>query len=93
MTTAAVWLGLRAAFGNLSMEAILSCGFPRKLNTIWDTTSKLNTIGEVAAQKLSMKDINRNKESVSIGGLLPNKDPLCFIEGTSMFTRLRRTRR
>ena len=40
-----------------------------------------------------MKDGKRDKESVFIGGLLTHKDPLCFIKGPSVFTRLRQTRR
>ena len=79
MTTAAVWLGLRAAFGNLSMEAIMSCGFPRTLITIWYTESKLNTEGEATSQEFSVKDIKEYKESTSTGGLLPHKYPLCLI--------------
>ena len=58
-----------------------------------DTTSKLNTREEVPSQELSMKDRKRDKESVSIGGFLPHKDPLCFIEGPSVFIRSRRPRR
>ena len=40
-----------------------------------------------------MRDRQRDKESVSTGGLLPQKDPLYFIEGPSVFTISRRTRR
>ena len=56
VTTAAAWVGLRVAFGNMYMEAILSCGVQRKLNTIWDTNSKLNTGGETTSQEISAKD-------------------------------------
>ena len=45
VTTAEVWVGIGAAFWNPSIESILSCVVPRTLNTIWDTTSKLNTSG------------------------------------------------
>ena len=93
VTTAAAWAEIGAAFGNPSMEAILSCGFPGTLNTIWDKTSKLNTRGEAASQKLSMKDGKRDNESMSTGGLIHHKNPLCFIEAPSVFTRSRRTRR
>ena len=65
MTTNAVWLGLGVNFGNPYMEAILSCRVPRKLNTIWDKTSKLKT-GEVASSKEpSSNDEREYKESVS----------------------------
>ena len=40
-----------------------------------------------------MKDVKRDKESVSTGGFLPHKEPLCFIEVPSVFTRYKRTRR
>ena len=92
VTTSAAWVGLGAAFGNPSREAILSCGVPRTLNTIWYTTSKLKTIWEVASQELSVKYGKRDKESVSMGGFLPHKNPLCLIEGPSVFTKLRWTR-
>ena len=75
------------------MEVILSCGVPRTLNTIWYTTSKLKTGGAAASQELSVKEVNRYKESVSKGGLIPHKYPMCFIEGPFMLTGLRRTRR
>ena len=39
-----------------------------------------------------MKDVKRDKESVSTGGFLPHKEPLCFIEVPSVFTKSRRTR-
>ena len=61
VTTSAAWLGLRAAFGDPSMEAVLSCGVPRTLNKVWDTTSKINTRREAAYQELYMKDRNRDK--------------------------------
>ena len=35
VTTNALWVGLGGAFGNQSIEAILSCGVLRELNTIW----------------------------------------------------------
>ena len=41
--TAAAGVGLGADFVNPFMEDILSCGVPRTLNTISDTTYKLNT--------------------------------------------------
>ena len=93
VTTAAVWVGIGASFGNPSMEAVLSCGVPRTLNTIWDTTSKLKTIGEAASQEIYVKDRKRDKESMSTEVLLPHKEPFRFIEGPSVFTRSRRTRR
>ena len=40
-----------------------------------------------------MKDRNTDEESVSKGGLIPHKYPMCFIEGPFMLTGLRRTRR
>ena len=61
MTTSAEWVGIGAVIGNIHIEAILSCGFPRTLNTIWDTTYKLNTIGAAASQELSVKDGNSDK--------------------------------
>ena len=79
VTTDAAWVGPGAAFGNPYMEAILNCGVPITLNTIWDSASKLNTRVEVASQEISMKGGKRDNESVSTGGLLPHKDPLCFI--------------
>ena len=79
VTTSAAWLGLWAAFGGPSMEAVLSCGVPRTLNKVWDTTSKLKTRGEAASQELYVKDGKRDKESVFTGGFIPHKDPLCFI--------------
>ena len=79
MTTAAAWVGLRDAFGNPSMEDIIICVFPRTLNIIWYTASKQMTIGEAASQELSVKNRRWDKESVLTGGLLPHKDPLCFI--------------
>ena len=93
VTTDAAWVGPGAAFGNPSMEAILNCGVPITLNKIWDSASKLNTRVEVASQEISMKGGKRDNKSVSTGGLLPHKDPLCFIEGPSVFTIVRWTRR
>ena len=93
VTTAAVWVGIGASFGNPSMEAVLSCGVPRTLNTIWDTTSKLKTIGEAASQEIYVKDRKRDKESMYTGGFLSHKDPLCFLEGIFVFTRSRQIRR
>ena len=75
------------------MESILSCRVPRTLNKIWDTTSKLKTRGEDDSQELSVKDGKRENEIISTGEFLPQKDPLCFIEGPSVFTRSRQTRR
>ena len=75
------------------MEAILIYGVPRALNTIRVTTSKLKTRGGDAFQELSVKDRNTDEESVSKGGLIPHKYPMCFIEGPFMLTGLRRTRR
>ena len=92
VTTAAAWVGLGDSFGNLPMETMLSCGVLRTLKIIWDTTSKIKTRGEVASQELSTKNGNREKENVSIGGLLPHKEKLCFIEGPSVLNRSRRTR-
>ena len=46
-----VWVGIWAAFGNPYMEAILSFGVPKTLNTIWDTSSKPKARGEVASQE------------------------------------------
>ena len=86
-------MGIGAAFGDLSTKAILSCGVPRKLNTILDTTSKLNTRGGGSSQELSVKKIKRYNESVSTGELLPHKDLFCFIEEPSVFTRSRWTRK
>ena len=78
VTNDAAWVRIGSAFGNPSMEAILSCGVLRTLKTIWDITSKLKKIGESDSQEISVKDIKRYKESVSTGGLLPHKDPLCL---------------
>ena len=77
-TTPSVWVGLGSAFGNPSMEAILSCGVPATLNKIWDKTSKLKTRGEVSSEEISVKDGKRDKESVSTGVLLPHKYPFFF---------------
>ena len=74
------------------MEAILSCGGPRALNPIWDTTFKLNTEGASTSQEIYVKDVNREKESVSTGGLFPYKNLLCLIEVSPVFTRSGRTR-
>ena len=93
VNTAAVWVGIGASFGNPHMESILICRVTSTLNKILDTKSKLKTGGEAPSQELSVKEGNREKESVSIGGLIPHKYPLCFIEGTSVFTISRRTRR
>ena len=93
MTTTEAWLGIGAAFGNPHMEAILSCGVPRKLKNIWDKTSKLNTGGAASFQEISVKGRKRDKEIVSSGGLLPHKDPLYLIEGLSVFTISRHTMR
>ena len=46
------------------MEAILRCGVPRKLNTIWDTTYNLNTGGSDASQELFLKEKKGEKESM-----------------------------
>ena len=83
VTTAAAWVGIGDDFGKPSMETILSCAVLRVLNTIWDTTSELKTRGEAASQELSVKDGKRDKESVSTGGLIPHKDPLCFMTCSS----------
>ena len=93
VTTASAWVGLGANFGNRSMEAMLSCGFPITLNKIWETASKRNTRGEVASQELSVKDRNKDKKNIHSGEFLSHKYPLCFIEGRSVFTRSRQTRR
>ena len=45
VTNAAAWVGLGDTFGNPYMEAILCCGVPRVLYTIWYVTSKINTRG------------------------------------------------
>ena len=58
------------------MEAKLSCGVPRTLNKTWDRMSQPKTRGEAAYQELSDKAGKKDTESVSTGGLLPNKDPL-----------------
>ena len=79
VTTAVSWVGIGEAFGEPYMEAIMSCGVPRTLNTIWYTTSKLKTGGAAASQELSVKEVNRYKESVSKGGLIPHKYLLCLI--------------
>ena len=68
------------------MESILSCGFLRTLNTIWDTMSKLNTGGAATYQELSAKGVKWDTERVSTVGFIPHKDPLCLIEGPSVFT-------
>ena len=93
MTTSAAWVGLRAAFGNPYMEAILNCRVPRTLNKILEKMFKLKTGGEAAYQELSMKDGKRDKEIVSTRLLLPHKEILCFIERPPVFTRPSRTRR
>ena len=93
VTTVATWVGIGASFGNPSMEAILSYGVPRTLKTVWDTTSKLKTRGEAASQEISVKDKNRDKESMYTGGFFSHKETLCFTEGMSVFTRSRQTRR
>ena len=93
VNTAAAWVGLGDAFGNPSMESILSCGVTRKLNTIWEKTSRLNKRGEAASQELFVKDGKRDKESVYTVRFFPHNDPLCFIEGLSVFTISRRTRK
>ena len=93
VTTSAAWAWIGAAFGNLSMDTILSCGVPSMLNIIWETTYKLKTVGAASSQELSVKDGKGYKEIMPIGGLIPHKNLLCLIEGPSMFARLRRTRR
>ena len=61
VTTNSAWVGLGVSFGNPSMEVILSCAVPSTLNTIWDTTSRINTRGEAASQELYVKDVERDK--------------------------------
>ena len=75
MTTAVAWVGLGAAFGKPYMEAILTCRVPRKLNTIWYTTFKLNTVRADSSQEISVKYRNMDKESVFIEVLLLHKYP------------------
>ena len=79
VNTASALVGLGASFGNPTTEAILSYIVPRMLNTIWYTTSKLNTGGSSASQKLSLKGVKGDKEIVSTVGLLHLKDILCLI--------------
>ena len=45
MTIHTSWVVLGEYFGNSSMEAILSAGVPRTLNTIWESESKLKQSG------------------------------------------------
>ena len=45
MTTTTAWVGMGVDFRNPSMEAILSCGAPRKFNNIWDSASKPKASG------------------------------------------------
>ena len=71
----------------------MSCRVLRILNTIWYTTSKIKTRGEDASQEFSVKDVKRDKGSVSTGVLFLYKDPFCFIEGPYVFTRSRRKMR
>ena len=73
--------------------AILSCGVTRIVNTVWDSTSKLKTVRVASSQELVAKDGMEDKESVSTGGLHPQKDLLCSIDGNYMFTRSRQTSR
>ena len=87
MTKNEVWVGLGAASGNSSMEAILRCGVPRTLNKIWYKTYKLKSGGAAAYQELSVKNGKGDKESVSTGVFISHKVPLCLIEVPSMFTR------
>ena len=61
------------------MEAILSCGVPTTLKTIWESVVKLNPGGVATSQKLCAKDERGYKESFSTGGFLPKKDPLCLV--------------
>ena len=61
VTTAAVWVGLEAAFGDPSMDAILICGIPSTLNTIWDKMSKLK-IGALPRNSLRRTEIGKRKE-------------------------------
>ena len=93
VNTDAAWAGIGEAFGKPSMEAILNCRVPIKLNKIWDKTSKLNTGGSAASQELSAKYGKGDKESVSTGGLLHHKDNFVSMEGTSVSTRSRWKRR
>ena len=79
MTTDAVWVGLGAEFGNRSMEAILSYGVLRTLNTFWDITYKIKTGGADGSQELSKKDIKGDKERVFTEVLIHLRDPLCLI--------------
>ena len=59
VNTVAAWVGLGDAFGNPYIEAILSCGFMRTLNKIWDTKSQLKTRQESTSKELSVKDGKR----------------------------------
>ena len=93
VTTTAEWVGLGSAFGNPSMEAILSCKVTSTLNSIWQTMSKLKKVGAAASWELSTKDGNLYNEIVSTGVFLPQNNSLCSIEGPSMFTRSRWKRR
>ena len=86
MTIAAAWVVLGEGLFNLSMEDILRCGFPRTLNTLWYTGFKLKIGGADASQELSAKDIQWDNNIVFTGVFLPHNDPLCLIEGTSVFT-------
>ena len=45
LTTGAAWVELGVNFGDLAMEAILSCGIPRTLSTVWYSAFKLKSIG------------------------------------------------
>ena len=93
VTTNSACVGIGEAFGNPSMEAIMSCKFPRTLTTTWYKTSKLKIEGSPAFQEIYVKDGKRDKESMSIGGFISHIYPLCWIEGPFMFTWLKQTRR
>ena len=76
VTTAAVWVELGTAFGDPSMEAILSYGVPRTLYTIWYTTYKLKTVESSVSQKISVEVRKRDKESMSAGGFIYKQVPI-----------------
>ena len=44
LKTAESWVELGVDFGVLAMEAILSCGVPITLSTVWDSAYKLKAI-------------------------------------------------
>ena len=56
VNTAAVWVGIGAAFGNPHMEAILSCGVTRRFLKNWETMYDIKTGGATDSQELFLKD-------------------------------------